>query len=95
MTIDETLLQQVEKLAKLTVNDADKELTIQKIVGVLDMLDKVNLNDFSDLEPLYHPLEISQPLRDDTANSAIDRDGIQAQSPQTEKGLFLVPKVIE
>lgn len=95
MNIDEKTLQQIESLAKLTVNDADKALTIKKIVGVLDMLDKINMDDIEGLEPLYHPLEISQPMRDDISDDAIERDKIQLQSPQTENGLFLVPKVIE
>ncbi|PIE42511.1 MAG: hypothetical protein CSA47_00325 [Gammaproteobacteria bacterium] len=59
------------------------------------MLDQVDMDDIADLPPLYHPLEIDQPLRDDIADSNIDRDAIQAGAPLVESGLFLVPKVIE
>ncbi len=95
MKINNDILQQIEKLAKLNVGDEEKEKTLQKIVGVLDMLDKINMGDIADLEPLYHPLEIQQAMRDDIANADIPRDEIQAQSPQVADGLFLVPKVIE
>lgn len=95
MNIDEKILHHIEKLAKLEVNNEDRELTVKKIVGVLDMLDKVADEDISALEPLYHPLEISQALRQDAAVKNIDRDALQADSPLVEKGLFLVPKVIE
>lgn len=95
MNIDEQTLAHIEKLAKLTVDEHQRELTVKKIVGVLDMLDQVNPDDIADLAPLYHPLEIHQPLRADNANANIDRDSVQSQSPQVEKGLFLVPKVIE
>ncbi len=71
------------------------EPTIKKIAGILNMLDQVDMDDIADLQPLYHPLEINQPLRDDIANNDIDRDAIQAGSPLVERGLFLVPKVIE
>ncbi len=93
--IDEHTLSNLEKLAKIDIDQQERELTRQKIAGVLDMLDKINMDDITDLEPLYHPLEISQPLRDDTANATIDREALQASAPLVEQGLFLVPKVIE
>ncbi len=95
MKIDEQILNNIEKLAKLTVSETERELTKQKINAVLNMLDKVNMEEIADLEPLYHPLEISQPLRADEANPHIDREALQAGAPLVESGLFLVPKVIE
>lgn len=95
MKINEQTLAHIEALAKLTVDEHQRELTLKKIIGVLDMLDEVNMDDIADLEPLYHPLEIHQALRADNADADIDRDSIQAQAPQVADGLFLVPKVIE
>lgn len=95
MNIDDTILQQIEKLAKLNVGEAQRQTTAEKITAVLAVLDKVDMNDIADLEPLYHPLEINQPTRDDGVNADIARDSIQAQSPHVAEGLFLVPKVIE
>ncbi len=95
MKIDENTLQNLEKLAKLSVDAQAREVTIDKLVRVLEMLDKVDMDDIADLEPLYHPLEISQALRDDIADKRIDREALQAGAPLVEKGLFLVPKVIE
>lgn len=95
MNIDEQTLAHIEKLAKLTVDADARNLTVKKIVGVLDMLDQVNPDDIADLAPLYHPLEIHQALRPDTADAHSIREVAQAQSPQVQNGLFLVPKVIE
>ncbi len=95
MKIDEKTLQDLEKLAKLNVNAQMREVTINKLVRVLEILDQVNMDDIADLEPLYHPLEISQALREDIADKGIDREALQAGAPLVEKGLFLVPKVIE
>lgn len=95
MKIDEQILNNIEKLAKLTVDNDERELTIQKIAGVLDMLDKINMDEIADLDPLYHPLEVDQPLRNDTPDANINREALQAGAPLVEQGLFLVPKVIE
>lgn len=95
MNIDEHTLNTIEKLAKITVDENERELTVKKIVGVLDMLDNIDMDDLADLAPLYHPLEISQSLREDNAVANIDRDALQQNAPQIARGLFLVPKVIE
>ncbi len=95
MRIDESTLKNIEKLAKLKVSEEDKAITLKKIASVLDNMDKVDMAEIADLEPLYHPLEINQPMRNDIPNPDIPRDSIQAQSPLVENGLFLVPKVIE
>ncbi len=95
MRIDESTLKNIEKLAKLRVSEEDKAITLKKIASVLDNMDKVDMAEIADLEPLYHPLEINQPMRNDISNPDIPRDSIQAQSPLVENGLFLVPKVIE
>lgn len=93
--IDEKTLSQVEKLAKLTLNKEQRSLAISKMQGILDMLDNIDMQEIEDLAPLYHPLEIAQPFRDDIENSHIDRKRLQQNAPAVENGLFLVPKVID
>ncbi|MPV86425.1 Asp-tRNA(Asn)/Glu-tRNA(Gln) amidotransferase subunit GatC [Ostreibacterium oceani] len=95
MKIDNDTLAQLEQLAKIQITPSEHDKTIAKITGVLTMLDCIDFESVSSVEPLYHPLEISQPLRPDSADADIDRETLQAQAPQTEAGLFLVPKVIE
>ena len=51
------------------------------------------------VEPLAHPAailgEVALRLRDDTPNEPNQRDISQRSAPAVERGLFLVPKVIE
>ncbi|PIE45473.1 MAG: Asp-tRNA(Asn)/Glu-tRNA(Gln) amidotransferase GatCAB subunit C [Gammaproteobacteria bacterium] len=95
MKINDSILRQIEQLAKLSVSEQDRDLSIKKIVDVLEMLDQIDTDDLADLQPLYHPLEIHQPMREDIPDGNILRDKIQQQAPQVDNGLFLVPKVIE
>ena len=44
---------------------------------------------------MSHPLEISQPLRNDQVTEENQRESLQEHSPLTKAGLFLVPKVID
>jgi aspartyl-tRNA(Asn)/glutamyl-tRNA(Gln) amidotransferase subunit C len=51
------------------------------------------------VEPLAHPAavigEVALRLREDIASEPNQRDASQVSAPAVERGLFLVPKVIE
>jgi aspartyl-tRNA(Asn)/glutamyl-tRNA(Gln) amidotransferase subunit C len=51
--------------------------------------------DTEGVEPMAHPLEMAQRLREDAVTEENRRDSYQANAPAVENGLFLVPKVIE
>jgi aspartyl-tRNA(Asn)/glutamyl-tRNA(Gln) amidotransferase subunit C len=44
---------------------------------------------------MAHPQDIHQRLRADEITESDRRDRFQKNAPQTEAGLYLVPKVIE
>jgi aspartyl-tRNA(Asn)/glutamyl-tRNA(Gln) amidotransferase subunit C len=44
---------------------------------------------------MAHPLDQMQRLRPDAVTESDQRDAFQAIAPQTEAGLYLVPKVID
>ena len=51
--------------------------------------------DTDGVEPMSHPQELAQRLRADVVGETDRRAAYQAIAPQTEAGLYLVPKVIE
>ena len=51
--------------------------------------------DTTGIEPMSHPQELATRLRDDAVTESDRRAAFQAVAPQTEAGLYLVPKVIE
>jgi aspartyl-tRNA(Asn)/glutamyl-tRNA(Gln) amidotransferase subunit C len=51
--------------------------------------------DTADVVPMAHPLDMAQRLRPDVVAEADQREAFQAVAPQTDAGLYLVPKVIE
>ena len=51
--------------------------------------------DTDNVTPLAHPLDSVQRLRDDEVTETNKRDELQKNAPETDQGLFLVPKVIE
>ena len=51
--------------------------------------------DTAGVTPMAHPLEMAQRLRVDQVSETDQRDRYQSNAPAVERGLFLVPKVIE
>jgi aspartyl-tRNA(Asn)/glutamyl-tRNA(Gln) amidotransferase subunit C len=51
--------------------------------------------DTAGVVPMAHPLHMVQRLRPDVPTEADQRARFQGIAPQTEDGLYLVPKVIE
>ena len=47
------------------------------------------------ITPMAHAQDLAQRLREDRVTEIDRREAFQSVSPETEAGLFLVPKVIE
>jgi aspartyl-tRNA(Asn)/glutamyl-tRNA(Gln) amidotransferase subunit C len=62
---------------------------------ILAMVDQMSAQDTAGVEPMSHPQEVTQPLREDEVTEPDSRERFQAIAPKVEDGLYLVPKVIE
>jgi aspartyl-tRNA(Asn)/glutamyl-tRNA(Gln) amidotransferase subunit C len=59
------------------------------------VVDQMAAVDTEGVEPMSHPQAASQRLREDAVIETDQREAFQSIAPQTEDGLYLVPKVIE
>ena len=91
-------LEQVKRiahLARIEISD-DEALTTQgHLNGIFQLIEQMQAVDTAGVEPMAHAQDVSQRLREDAVTEPNRRDACQAVAPQVEKGLFLVPKVIE
>jgi aspartyl-tRNA(Asn)/glutamyl-tRNA(Gln) amidotransferase subunit C len=85
----------VAHLARLAISDDQVEAYTQNLSQILEMVEQMNEADVEGVEPLANPLDSTLRLRPDIANPDIDREAFQAVAPSTEKGFYLVPRVIE
>ena len=91
--IDE--VKKIAKLACLNINDADMASYAGDLSNILGLVEQMNAVDTSGVEPMSHPLDSVQRLREDVVTDTNRREEFQAIAPMTEDGLYLVPKVIE
>ncbi|MBC5763399.1 Asp-tRNA(Asn)/Glu-tRNA(Gln) amidotransferase subunit GatC [Ramlibacter albus] len=92
-------IRRIAHLARLELDAQEGERMLAQINGFFDIVEKMRAVDTSGVEPLNHPVAAVQDvplrLRDDVASEPNDREANQRSAPAVERGLFLVPKVIE
>lgn len=94
--IDEQQILKMAGLAKLQVPEDEKGQLQQELNGILSMIETISQTDTIDIKPMHHPLDQTQPLRDDRAQGNSDPvDAIQSLSQSVEDHLYIVPKVID
>ena len=95
MAIDSKVIAQVAHLARLEINPEDSQSLSNRLNDILAMVDELQQADVSQVSPLAHPLDVSQPLREDRVSESYVRDKVMPIAPAAEDGCFLVPRVIE
>lgn len=88
-------LQKLSELAQLQLKDNEIEQYQHELNNVFTIVDAIKSIDTTGVEPLTHPLEITQPLRQDQVTAGNEREQHLANAPASEAGLFLVPRVID
>lgn len=93
--MDRTELENLAMLARLTVDDAVFDEVGRGINDILKLVEQLKSVDTCGVEPMAHPLDSVQRLRADEVTEGDEREAFQSIAPETEAGLYLVPKVIE
>ncbi len=95
MTVSAEGVRAIARLARLGITEADIPGYAEQLSDILAMVEQMNAVDTRDVEPMAHPLDLSARLRPDAVTETNQREALQAGAPQVERGLYLVPKVIE
>ena len=88
-------VRKISSLARLDLSEDEAEATRDKLNGILELVEQMQAVDTTGVEPMSHPQDVAQRLREDAVTETDRRDAFQRVAPQTEAGLYLVPKVIE
>ena len=99
MSLTSTDIARIATLARLQLAPDESKRLQGQINGFFDLVEKMRAVDTTGLEPLAHPVaaieDITLRLRDDVVSEPNNREANQKSAPAVERGLFLVPKVIE
>ena len=95
MSLNKEQVKEIAQLAKLSINDSEIEQSTIELNNILSLMAELAEIETDQVEPMAHPLEMSQRLREDVVSEADLSEEFQAIAPKTGKNQFLVPTVIE
>ena len=95
MSLSLEQVRRVAQLARIEISDAEAQSTLGHLNGIFTLIEEMQAVDTKGVEPMAHAQDLAQRLRDDRVTEENRRDAFQAVAPETEAGLYLVPKVIE
>lgn len=95
MKITKKEVEYVARLARLSLNEAEKEKMTAQLDSILQYVDTLNKLDTKNVEPTSHVLPLNNVWREDTARPSTPRDEILANAPDQAEGFYKVKKVIE
>ncbi len=83
------------RLIRIELSEEEKELFSSQLGDILGYVEQLKEVDISGVEPMYHPLPITNRFRKDEVRPSLDRDKALSNAPEAKDGFFVVPKVIE
>lgn len=102
MSLNEQDISRIANLARLELQPDEQARMLHKINDFFNIVEQISAVDTSGVVPMAHPVDAMQNhpdmalrLRPDVANEPNQREANQQSAPAVERGLFLVPKVIE
>ena len=96
MALTREQIDNIAHLARLELNEAEVPVYQQSLSAILEFVGQLNRAQTKEVAPMAHPLPgQAQRMRPDEVTETDQRERYQANAPQVQAGLYLVPKVIE
>ena len=95
MSINKDQIKYLSILSRMNIDESEINDVEDKLSKIIDFVDQLQAVSTENIEPMAHPLNQSQRLRTDKVTEINDRENVQKNARETEKGMYIVPKVIE
>lgn len=93
--IDDTVMENVEILAKLALTPREREAAREKMQEILDYVDKLNELGTEGIRPLSHTFPMENVFREDIVTNGNDREAMIKNAPRSKDGQYQVPKTVQ
>lgn len=95
LSINKDEIKYLSLLSRMDIDKNEIKDVEEKLSKIIDFVDQLQTISTDNIEPMAHPLNQPQRLRIDEVTETNDRENIQKNAQQIEKGMYLVPKVID
>ena len=95
MALDQDQVRNIAELCRLQIDESQIGEYQKNLSNILDLVDQLAAADTDGVEPMAHPLDAVQRLRADVVTEENQREHFQKIAPATNRGHYLVPRVVE
>ena len=95
MSINKDQIKYLSLLSRMDIQESEMNDVEEKLSKIIDFVDQLQSIDTDEIQPMAHPLNQFQRLRADKVIEKNNRDKIQKNTKSTDRGMYIVPKVIE
>ena len=95
MSLDNKEVSQIAYLSRLQVEESSLESITADLNNILNLVEQLSELDTGSVEPMAHPIKMTQRLREDEVTETDQSESFQSIAPKTGKSHYLVPTVIE
>ena len=95
MAIDAATMKKVASLARIREPEDRLEPLAREISGILQWIEQLSEVDTDGVEPMTSVVAAKLPMREDVVTDGGYVDRVLANAPRTDRGFFVVPKVLE
>lgn len=94
MKLSREEVEHVALLARLALNEEEKERFRIQLSSILEYAESINQLDTENVEPTYHVLPIQNVLRPDETRPTLSREDVFRNAPEREGNYFRVPRIL-
>lgn len=95
MAIDAATVKKVASLARIRESEDRLEPLARELSGILQWIDQLAEVDTDGVEPMASAVAAKLPMREDVVTEGGDAQRVLANAPRSDRGFFVVPKVVE
>tara|TARA_B100001248_G_C27333516_1_gene432642 strand:- start:11 stop:298 length:288 start_codon:yes stop_codon:yes gene_type:complete len=95
MSIDNSTVKKVAKLARLKVDANEEQNLKNELNNILEWVDKLQKVNTENVDAMLSVSNEPMPMRKDMVTSKLDNKQILSNAPEKKAGFFVVPKVVE
>ncbi|QDU71845.1 Asp-tRNA(Asn)/Glu-tRNA(Gln) amidotransferase subunit GatC [Mucisphaera calidilacus] len=87
-------VRHVAKLSRLSLSDDEVATMTDQLGSILSYIQKLSELDVEGVEPMAHPLDLTNALREDVEEPGLATDRALMNAPASDPPFFEVPKVL-
>ncbi len=94
MKITKEEVGRMAALARLSLQEEEKDLYAKQLDQILSYIEKLNELNTDGVEPTSHSMPIKNSMREDIVKESLSQEAALSNAPEKEQGCFKVPKII-